>query len=74
MNENDSKQTIKKTIFSKKSIPYLLLLPAFLFYAVFWLLPVLSTVVPQPASKLTAIALVSKAAITFFFINSLLSI
>ena len=44
MNENDSKQTIKKTIFSKKSIPYLLLLPAFLFYAVFWLLPVLSGV------------------------------
>ena len=39
-----------------------------------WLLPVLSTVVPQPASKLTAIALVSKAAITFFFIFSLLFI
>ena len=34
-----------------------------------WLLPV-----PQPASKLTAIALVSKAAITFFFIFSLLFI
>ena len=44
MNENDSKQTTKKAIFSKKSIPYLLLLPAFLFYAVFWLLPVLSGV------------------------------
>ena len=44
MNENDSKQTTKKAIFSKKSIPYLLLLPAFLFYAGFWLLPVLSGV------------------------------
>ncbi|WP_460644652.1 carbohydrate ABC transporter permease [Lacrimispora brassicae] len=44
MNENDRKQTLRKPVLSKKSIPYLLLLPAFLFYAVFWLLPVLSGV------------------------------
>ena len=48
MNENDSKQTTKKAIFSKKSIPYLLLLPAFLFYAVFWLLPVLWLAAAEP--------------------------
>lgn len=34
--------TPKKTIISKKSIPYILLLPALLYYCVFWLWPVLA--------------------------------
>lgn len=41
---NNSKTTPEKSIFSKKSIPYFLLLPVFIFYAIFWLFPVLSGV------------------------------
>ncbi len=41
---DNSKQNkrICDTIFSKKSVPYLLLMPAFAFYAIFWLAPVIS--------------------------------
>jgi multiple sugar transport system permease protein len=41
---DNSKQNrrIRDTIFSKKSVPYLLLMPAFAFYAIFWLAPVIS--------------------------------
>lgn len=35
----------KKSIINKKTIPYLLLLPAFIYYAVFWLTPVISGMV-----------------------------
>ncbi len=31
-----------RPLFSKKAVPYLLLMPVFLYYAIFWLLPVLS--------------------------------
>jgi ABC-type sugar transport system permease subunit len=34
-----------KSIFNKKSMPYLLLLPAFIYYAVFWLGPMLAGIV-----------------------------
>jgi multiple sugar transport system permease protein len=41
-NNDSSEAAHKKAIISKKIIPYLLLLPVFIYYAVFWLFPVLS--------------------------------
>ncbi|SHJ84648.1 multiple sugar transport system permease protein [Geosporobacter subterraneus DSM 17957] len=38
------KQIDLKRVFSKKAIPYLLLLPAFIYYAIFWLAPVFAGV------------------------------
>ena len=40
-----SKKKISNSILSKKSIPYLLLLPAFIYYTIFWLTPVCSGMV-----------------------------
>ncbi|WP_243122203.1 carbohydrate ABC transporter permease [Clostridium thermarum] len=41
----DEKAKASRSFISKKSIPYLLLMPAFIYYAVFWLAPVLSGMV-----------------------------
>lgn len=38
----ETKKAHWKSIVNKKSIPYLLLLPAFVYYAIFWLVPVVS--------------------------------
>jgi len=40
-----SQKKFSSSIINKKSIPYLLLLPAFIYYAVFWLAPVLAGMV-----------------------------
>lgn len=41
----NEKNKISATLFSKKALPYWLLLPAFIYYAVFWLTPVLTGMV-----------------------------